>query len=187
MGRFPRLRSLAKTQSSGATLSGQPTTLAGLNIIGIQPSTGTPGSQLTITGSGFGSVRNDIGVVLGGEIAQVTSWSDTQIVVTVPNLSAGSYSVTVNTIAGPQFMVVAPADPTVASIAPQAGHAGTVVTIAGSNFGNQVARSSVSLNYVSFRSIHGVTRPYVSPYLMGLLLAPSSYKPPIHMRNHRSL
>ena len=52
--------------------------------------TGRPGDELVITGSGFGaSPRADDRVTVRGQPAAATSWSDTRIVVLVPNLTPG--------------------------------------------------------------------------------------------------
>ena len=46
-----------------------------------------PGTTVTISGSGFGSVQGSGLVMIGGAAAPVTSWSDTQVVVTIPSTS----------------------------------------------------------------------------------------------------
>ena len=53
------------------------------SITGVSPTSGTPGTQVTISGSGFGSVRGTGAVWLGSTVAAVVSWSDTQVVATV--------------------------------------------------------------------------------------------------------
>src|ERR1700690_4059381 len=55
------------------------------NITSISPTTLTPGSQATLTGSGFGSAQESGFVELQNlDRVPVISWSDTRIVVTVP-------------------------------------------------------------------------------------------------------
>jgi len=54
-------------------------------ITSISPTQVTPGGQMTITGSGFGASEGNNGdVALYNTYPSVVSWSDTQIVVTVP-------------------------------------------------------------------------------------------------------
>lgn len=71
--------------------------VANLNIGSISPTAGAPGSAVTIFGSGFGSAQGTSLVTFNGTAATVTSWSDTQIAVTVPaNATSGNVVVTEN-------------------------------------------------------------------------------------------
>jgi len=64
-------------------------------ITSISPTIGLPSSQVTVTGTGFGA--NTAGTVsFNGVAGQIVSWSDTQIVVTAPNGSAGRGPVVVS-------------------------------------------------------------------------------------------
>jgi len=67
-------------------------------ITSISPTTVAPGMQMTLTGSGFGTQAEDVMFLptSGGhiEVASFASWSDTQIVLTVPNgVSPGNVEV----------------------------------------------------------------------------------------------
>jgi hypothetical protein len=56
------------------------------NISGISPTSGPVGTNVTITGTGFGATRGSGNVWLGGKLAtNIVSWSDTQVVATVPS------------------------------------------------------------------------------------------------------
>ena len=55
-----------------------------LSITGISPISGPAGSEVTITGTGFGNTQTSSTVDFYGTSAAVQSWSDTQIVATVP-------------------------------------------------------------------------------------------------------
>ncbi|OQM45908.1 alpha-amylase [Anoxybacillus sp. UARK-01] len=68
-------------------------------IIGhIGPMMGQVGHKLTIDGEGFGT---NVGTVkFGNTVASVVSWSNNQITVTVPNIPAGKYNITVQTSGG---------------------------------------------------------------------------------------
>src|SRR6185437_563391 len=64
------------------------------NITSVSPTSGTVGTQVTITGSGFGSTQNSGIVWLGTSPGSVISWSDGQIVATVvPGATSGSVQV----------------------------------------------------------------------------------------------
>jgi hypothetical protein len=64
-----------------------PFTVDALQITGVNPASGAPGTTVTISGSGFGSSQGSGIVMIGGAAAQVTSWTDMQLVVTVPSTS----------------------------------------------------------------------------------------------------
>jgi RHS repeat-associated protein len=76
-------------------------------ITSLAPTTGEPGTTITIAGSNFGATQSNNTVVVGGIGAPVTSWSDTQIVASVPAIAMnGDVSVTVAgiTAQGPLFI-----------------------------------------------------------------------------------
>jgi len=69
----------------GVTSSGvQFTVLEGLSVTGVSPSSGPVGTTVTISGAGFGPTQSNSIASFYGMTAAVTSWSDTQIVTTVP-------------------------------------------------------------------------------------------------------
>ena len=103
-------------------------------ITSITPTSGVAGTQVTIAGSGFGATQGSGNVWLGSTYGVVVSWSDAQVVATVASgaktgvaqiLQGGVWSNQVN------LTVVTP---TITSITPTSGVAGTQVTIAGSGF-----------------------------------------------------
>jgi IPT/TIG domain len=103
-------------------------------ISNIFPQSGTPGSQVTITGNGFG----DPVVTFGNVEAEVTQWDNSGLVCIVPNVQPGMCFVTVsegNANVSTQFNVLSNAGPTITGFFPQAGAPGTEVTISGSGFG----------------------------------------------------
>ena len=106
------------------------------SLTSISPTSGVPGTQVTLTGTGFGAVQGTGSVWLGNKLAgSIVSWSNTQIVATVAtNVASGSASVQQagtwsNSIA---FTIITP---TISSISPSSGVPGTQVTINGTNFG----------------------------------------------------
>ncbi|WFN34389.1 IPT/TIG domain-containing protein [Methanogenium sp. S4BF] len=68
--------------------------VAAAGISDVSPSEGTVGTELTITGSGFGDKRGE--VLLGDDKLQVVDWSDTEIICKVFKVHpAGDYTITV--------------------------------------------------------------------------------------------
>ena len=77
-------------------------------ITGLSPTTGAPGTAVTISGSGFGATQGNSTLSFNGGTATVSSWSDTQIVAIVPDQAyPGPVTVTVGgiTALGPTFTV----------------------------------------------------------------------------------
>jgi RHS repeat-associated protein len=72
------------------TLEGQPA------ITALSPSSGQNGTQVTITGSGFGATQSNSTVLFNGMPPSVNNWSDTQIIAIIaPGTSTGPVTVTV--------------------------------------------------------------------------------------------
>ena len=118
-------------------------------ISNVTPTSGVAGTQVTIAGSGFGATQGSGNVWLGSNYGVVVSWSDAQVVAavasgsktgTVAILQGGVWSNSVN------FTVVTP---TITSVTPTSGVAGTQVTIAGSGFGATQGASGVTFNSVA--------------------------------------
>jgi len=118
-----------------------------ISIASFTPSSGIAGSAVTINGTRFGTTQETSTVKFGTTVASVTSWSDTQIIATVPTLAAGNYTISVATSGGAansstQFIVNPPA-PTVTSFTPSSDIVGSSVTINGTNFGATQGASTV--------------------------------------------
>ena len=102
-------------------------------ITSFSPTSGPIGRSVTITGSGF---TGTTAVAFNGTAASYAVNSDTQITATVPSGATSGY-ITVSNSSGTatsssSFTVIQP--PTITSFSPTVGHAGTVVTINGTNF-----------------------------------------------------
>lgn len=144
--------------------------LANPVIVSLDKSSGTAGTEVTITGSGFGATKTSTSSVnFRGNFAPILSWSDTTIVCTVPpSATAGDLTVWV-TVGGVEsaklpFTIV----PSVASVVPTYAAPGETVTLDGANFGTTQRTSTVTIGGVpatvsswSMRSI-SVTVPAVS-------------------------
>ena len=121
------------------------TVLVPPSITSVSPTSGIPGTSVTITGTGFGSTQGSGTVWLGSINGVVISWSDTQVVATV---AAGSTSGTAKIMQGGvwsnavNFTVIAPQ---VSSVTPTSALVGGQVTITGSGFGATQGSGSVWL------------------------------------------
>lgn len=128
-------------------------TVGGVNaaptITSLSPTSGPVGSSVTITGNNFGSYQGPSWVGFNGASASVTSWSNTQIVVPVPNIATGTANVAV-TVGGVASNVVSfnitSTPPAITNLSPNSGPVGTSVTITGTNFGSFQGPNQVSFN-----------------------------------------
>lgn len=125
----------AYVQENGAFSNSLPFTVSTPNISFLSPSSGLPGTQVYVLGSGFGTTQGTGQVWLGTAPAQVSSWSDTQIIATVdPSSTSGSAQVLQNGVLS-NAVPFAVGGPIVSGITPSSGPVGTVVTIRGFGFG----------------------------------------------------
>ena len=118
-------------------------------ISNISPTTGSAGTSVTITGTGFGTIfdaTKENGTVTFNDVnAFPTSWTNTSITVPVPSgASTGPLVVWVKNQAsnGINFTIV----PRIDGVSPPSGVAGTTVTIRGIGFGATQGSSTVTLN-----------------------------------------
>ncbi len=125
-------------------------TLAGPSFSGLSPISGTPGTQVTITGSGFGTSQGTSYVSFNGQTAAVTIWTDTSIVCTVPTTGLQSGGVSVVVVVGGRqsnYQTFNVAIPQISYINPAEDNPGATVTIYGQGFGTN---STLSNTYVRF-------------------------------------
>lgn len=104
-GRYVAFQSWAKNLVTPATSSQQvfrkELALLLPAITSISPSSGAVGTEVTLTGTEFGSFRGSSSVSFGGtQATEYVSWSDTEIKVRVPAGTMGPVQVTVTTGAG---------------------------------------------------------------------------------------
>ncbi|HEV7715969.1 MAG TPA: IPT/TIG domain-containing protein, partial [Steroidobacteraceae bacterium] len=122
-------------------------TVTALGLNSITPNNANPGANVTIAGTGFGATQGTSTVRFGTTNATVASWSNTQIVATVPNLTQGGLGVTVvvNGVVSNSlnFNVTSAVPPAITTLSPTTGAAGSAVTITGTNFGNSQGASTV--------------------------------------------
>lgn len=128
---------------NGVTSNSLPIAMASPTINAVNPVNGPVGTQVTITGSGFGAAQGTGGIVFINTAATVVSWSDTQIVATVAaGAQSGSVAVKQNTqySNSVQFAV---STLNISGISPTNGTTGTQVTISGTGFGSSQSTSKV--------------------------------------------
>jgi hypothetical protein len=125
-----------------------PPTVVTPNIVNVSPATGSAGTQVTITGSGFGGGQGTGTVWLGTTLGSVVSWGDSQVIATV---NTGSTSGAAEILQGGVASNAVPFTVNIATISgvtPTSGIAGTQVTITGSGFGAVQGNGTVWLGNV---------------------------------------
>jgi hypothetical protein len=121
------------------------------SILSLNPTSGVIGTPVTISGANFGATQGTSTVTFNGIAATPTSWNATSMVAAVPaGATTGNVVVTVGGAAsnGMTFTVTVPG-PSIASLSPTSGVAGTPVTITGANFGTTQGTSTVKFNGVT--------------------------------------
>jgi RHS repeat-associated protein len=132
------------TMEGQATANGTPT------IQYLSPSSGTPGSTVAIQGFGFLPAPGSSTVTFNGVTAAPVAWNDATILVNVPGgATTGSVVVTVGGVASNAVPFTVLPIPSITSISPTSGSAGTPVTITGNNFGATQGSSTVTFNGVN--------------------------------------
>jgi len=127
-------------------------------VTSFTPSSGQPGTQVTISGSGFTGAT---AVKLGSANASYAVLSDTQIRAYAPNAAGGGYAWSVTTPGGTgtsasNFTLLALGAPTITSFTPSSGPRGSTVTITGTGF---VGVSKVQLGLNAFTASFTVLNP----------------------------
>ncbi len=111
---------------------------AGLQIAGISPQRGAPGTEVSIRGSGFHPVAGHNLVTLNGVQAQVIRATPNELIVRIPNAQSGLIEVHVGAlVARSQRPFVIAAPPSIHHLEPMAGPPGSLVIVHGSGFGNR--------------------------------------------------
>ncbi len=126
------------------------TVLATPSITSLNPTSGSAGTMVTITGTNFGSTQGTSTVTFNGTAGAPGAWSATSITLPVPTAAAtGNVVVTVNGVAslGVNFTVLP--TPNIATLNPTSGAIGTSLSISGTNFGAAQGTSTVKFNGVS--------------------------------------
>ncbi len=120
-------------------------------ITSIDPASGTVGTSVTITGTGFSEIASDNVIEFNGMEAIVSAATTTSITFIVPEgVGIGAENITIslnggNLVEGPEFTVIS-GDAAITSIDPVTGLEATIVTITGTNFSNIASDNVVSFN-----------------------------------------
>lgn len=110
------------------------------------PTSGQAGTQVTITGTGFGSTQGNGSVLLGSAVGTIVSWSDTQIIATIALISQSGFVQVVQSDGNSSNTVPFTVNTaTILNVSPTSGVAGTQVTFTGSGFGTTQGNGSVWL------------------------------------------
>ena len=117
-------------------------------ITTIYPTGGSAGTQVTITGSGFGVSQGNGTVTLGTTFGSVVSWSDAQVVATVPTGSSSGVAQIQQGGAFSNSVAFSVNTPSITNVSPAIGLPGTAVVITGSGFGATQANGQVWLGTV---------------------------------------
>lgn len=127
-------------------------------IESVEPTTGGPGTEITITGGNFPAEGTGVEVSVNGVAFPVKSGSETQIVATVPNnpnIGTGPVKVAVGNnelTSEAEFVYIEPVI-AISSISPEKGGALTEVTITGENFPPVSDLLSVTINDIALNVI----------------------------------
>jgi hypothetical protein len=136
----------AQVQQNGTWSNSIAFTVIAPSITSINPTSGFPGTQVTFTGTNFGASQGTGSVWLGSKAAgSIVSWSATQVVATVAaGAASGSAQIQQNGVWSNAITFTVPT-PSITSITPTSGVAGTQVTFTGTNFGATQGSGSVWL------------------------------------------
>jgi len=135
---------IAAFKSATTSVSTSPT------ITSLTPNSGGIGTSITITGTNFGSTQGTSSVTFNGTPATPTSWSATSIVAPMPvGATTGNVVVTVGGVSsnGASFTVMVATS--ITSLNPLSGPIGSLIAIAGTNFGTTQGTSTVAFNGAS--------------------------------------
>lgn len=118
------------------------------SILNVSPTTGSPGTQVTIQGTGFGVLQGTSTVTYAGVTLIPNAWSNTQIVVTIPSnaVTGGAFIINVGGQVSNTSTAFTITDPQLTSVSPASGLPGSQVTLTGRGFGTTQGRSYVSFN-----------------------------------------
>ncbi len=140
-------------------------------ISSVSTPSGSVGSSVTIFGSSFGATQGNSVVTFSGVVATTTSWSDSQIVATVPaSASTGPLVVMVGSQTSNGVLFTVPLY--INTISPTSGSIGTIVTVTGSGFGSSQGSSTLTFNGASAIPTSWADAKIVAPLPSGATTGP---------------
>ena len=134
---------VAEVQQGGLASNSMPFTVNTASITSVSPATGLPGTQVTITGSGFGASQGSGIVWLGTVAGVVSSWSDGLVVATVASGSTSGNAQILQNGVWSNAVTFTIDSLHISGVTPNSGSAGTVVVITGGGFGSTQGSGSV--------------------------------------------
>jgi hypothetical protein len=148
--------------SNGASF----TVISGPSIASLSPASGSTGSLVTINGTNFGATQGASTVTFDGAVATPATWSDTQIIASVPNsLIPGTTQVKLNAASGSSNSVpftVLSSPPTIDLLSATTASPGQQVTIFGRSFGTAHGGGSIQLGNTSANVLTWTDRQIVA-------------------------
>jgi alpha-tubulin suppressor-like RCC1 family protein len=128
----------------------------GARITGLTPGSGTGSDELNITGNGFGGAQGIGRVMLHGIEAPVVAWSNSQVVIQIPDtVTAGTSDLYITRGTDRTNAVAVSVTPKVLGLAPAAGAYDQTVAVTGTNFGSAVTWVTVGSSVQSIQSTAG--------------------------------
>ncbi len=131
------------TKSAAATIN--MTQAPTPTITSLNPTSGPVRTVVTIAGTNFGGTQGASAVTFNGTVASPTSWSDTSIATQVPD-GGTTGNVVVTTSGGASNALSFTVVPSIISLSPTSGAAGTSIIITGGGFGATQGTSTVTFN-----------------------------------------
>jgi hypothetical protein len=137
------------------TVTATPALAAAPTVASFNPTSGPPGTLVSVTGNGFTAGTGVSGVAFNGAATTFNVTDDQHLTATVPiGATTGKITVTRSDGTGTSASdFVVPANPTISSFSPSSGPPGTAVTINGSHFtgvnGVKFNGTSATFNFVS--------------------------------------
>ncbi len=154
----------------GAASNGVSFAVTSPAITGVSPNSGSAGAQVTISGGAFGAAQGTGSVWLGSTYASVVSWTNTQVVATVPSIArSGTVQLQQGGIwsNGLPFQVNTA---TITSVTPSNAFPGTQVTITGSGFGGLQGSGQVWLG-----GAYGIVQSWSNTQIVAVVAPGSAF------------
>lgn len=128
------------------------------SIVSLSPDIGVAGTEIILTGKNFGSEAE---VTFGSRMATTTVMSNTEIKVDAPSgFNDTTVKVTVSIddkISNEKLFTYKDIMPAITSLSPDSGKADDIITISGTNFGNDPSKVEVRFNITVAKNIVSIT------------------------------
>jgi hypothetical protein len=159
----------ARVAQAGAWSNSVPFTVNIATISSVTPASGMAGTQVMISGSGFGAAQGTGQVWLGTANGVVQSWSDTQIVALVAIGSASGNAQVLQNGVMSNALPFGTGTPQIAFVSPPSGSPGTSITIIGTGFGSSQGSGAVQLGSIAAQVVSWSDTQVVATVATGAL------------------